>query len=357
MVQTIKKVEFWNFRNYERFCLVPNKKMTVIIGKNAKGKTNIVEGIQFLTTGESFRNPSTEEVIRWGSSKAKVSFIVCENKREYEESILFEKNKDIFLNGNRKRVADIKGKMPAVLFTPDDLFIVKGSAEKRRAAIDEIGSQLSESYYRLKKDYEKVVKQRNSLLKEVVFDEKILLSWTESLVDLGIRFYRHRLNLFSLVRERFIQIHDALQTGEEVDLLYLPSWSSFKKEGEEDEEGMRRGLLHKSEEERRRGITLIGPHRDEIVFLINGRDARSYASQGQQRTLILAWKLAEVEVIRAIKGYPPVLLLDDVMSELDEHRRLSLLSYVNENVQTIITTTNKGYFSKEMLKMATLIEL
>ena len=354
----IEKLDLVNYRNYDSASFPLGEGITIITGPNAVGKTNLVEALRFLTTGESFRRPDNVDVIRWGCDQASISFNAHDGKRELVHALQFTDRRTFFQNGKRKRVVDACGQIPSVLFTPDDLRIVKDSADRRRASLDSMGVQLSATYRSVKSDYEKVVKQRNLLLKDENADAAILDSWTESLVSLGSLYYSHRRSLFERIKVRFVEVYRNLISSEEVTLEYVPSWVRYGYGPEEDPaDVMRRAEERLLPKERIVGSTFVGPHKDEVLFIIDGRDARKFASQGQQRMLVLAWKLAEVEVMEDIDDQTPLLLLDDVMSELDVDRRSSLMDFISDKIQTVITTTNMDYFSDDMLATSKVIRL
>lgn len=307
--------------------------------------------------GESFRHPETKDVIKWGSDSASASFVAHNGKRELTHSVSFGDKRTFFQNGKRIKVVDICGTIPSVLFTPDDLGLVKNSAEQRRSTLDDIGIQLSKTYRSIKADYDRVVRQRNVLLRDENVSSSSIEPWTESLISLGSMYYTHRKNLFEKLKVQFEEVYAELVSTEHASLEYVASWQSRGYEGDDAEECIRESIDDLYAEECRRGVSLIGPHRDEIIFTIDGRDGRKYASQGQQRTLVLAWKLAEVRVVKNIHEQTPLLLLDDVMSELDADRRSSFTKFISDSIQTIITTTNLNYFSQDMLDNATIIEL
>jgi DNA replication and repair protein RecF len=240
------------------------------------------------------------------------------------------------------------------VFTPDDLELVKGPAERRRAAADDIGAQLSPAYAKLRRDYGRVIRQRNALLKEGVAGPA-LEAWDEQVVTVGARLLVHRLGLVSKLMERAASHYAALASSEALTWTYddrcglgdpgtlmVPS-------AEAAEEAIRMEMARRAHEERRRATTLVGPHRDDIVLLVDGRDARAFASQGQQRSAALAWKMAEVDLIEEVSRVRPVLLLDDVMSELDARRRQALGAAVMGRTQAFVTTTNLGYFTEDLL--------
>lgn len=350
-----------NFRNYPHIDVSLDRNITLIIGENAVGKTNIIEAIQLLTTGESFRNPTPEEMILWSEKVSSISYYALEDRRELEVRAIIDDKKTFSINGKRKRVADLRGVFPSVLFTPDDLRIIKDSSVKRRDALDNVGIQLSKTYSTLKSEYERIVRQRNSLLKDDEVSKVVMDSWNESLIGVGALFYKHRRNLFEKMRERFLDICSTVFPAHEIDVRYLPSWERYLECVGSDEaapeDNIKVALSAIELREQERGITLIGPHKDDIVFTIDGKDARTYGSQGQQRLLILAWKLSEVKVIEEIDEQIPILLLDDVMSELDKEKRELLIGYIAQDVQTVITSTNIDYFPAKTVESSTVIHI
>lgn len=336
--------------------LEADQNLTVIVAPNASGKTNILEAIDLVTSGNSFRSPLWRDVVRRGAENASVILTVSGEGREVEIRLDIVGNQRRYtVNGKpKKRVAEVRGIIPAVSFTPDDLAMVKGSADQRRSTLDALGDQMSQAYEAIRSDYDRVLKHRNALLKNPSLALDLLDPWTEKLIEVGVAFYSHRRRLFERLTGIVSERYETLSNGETLEIEYVPSWG---RTSESPEDGFRRALEEVLLQERARGITLVGPQRDELVFRIDGQDARAFASQGQQRTVTLAWKLAEITVIQDVLEKPPILLLDDVMSELDAQRREALTAFVGTTVQTFLTTTNTGYFSDAMLADATVIEL
>ena len=360
------------YRSFPSFELDLARGVTVLVGHNAVGKTNLVEALQLLTSGRSFRKPSPRELVRAGGTRCSMKLTLEGEGRVIDMGCVVEDGKRSFMrNGKRCRAAGVRGVVPSVLFCPDDLDLVKRGARLRREALDGFGIQLNESYAQLAGTYERTVEQRNSLLKEPFCTRDLLDAWNDSIASTGAALTVHRLALLSRIRERLIDVYAGLSGGEAADVSYGPSWGSSdaimlpaaadaSTRADRIEAVRARiaaALGERAGEELRRGITLVGPHRDEIAFTIDGRDARTFASQGQQRSLVLAWKIAEVEVTREILGRPPLLLLDDVMSELDETRRQAFLGLVGGGVQTVITTTNLGYFDDSALERAKVVKI
>ena len=357
---SITHLELIDFRSYERFTIEPDRELTILVGPNAAGKTNVIEAIELLTAAESFRRPGWGDVVRWGADEARLELRAAGDGRVLDTIMRagLTGKRSYEVNGKiRRRVSEVAGIVPCVVFTPDDLRIVKDSADRRRSAVDGVGDQLSPAYRSARIEYERILKHRNSLLRDEARENEMLELWTSRLIDSGSSFGGHRRRLFERLSARMSEVYRMLSSGERLTAVYLPSWEGHTLEDADPRDAMRTALRQRRKEETGRGTTLVGPHRDDVLFSIDGRDARSFASQGQQRTIALAWKLAEVGVIAEIGGQPPVLLLDDVMSELDETRRHSLAKFVGEAAQTFVTTTNLGYFEDELVRRALVVHL
>ncbi|MEG0380140.1 MAG: DNA replication/repair protein RecF [Kurthia sp.] len=353
------------FRNYSSFELHNIESLTIFVGHNAIGKTNIVEGIQLLTALTSFRNPTGKQLIAWNKEAAHLSISVKNKSRDLKLKLTIQEGKRAyFLNGKPKRIQTLKGLVPSVTFTPDDLALVKGSQSGKRSALDTLGSQLSQNYYVIKKDYEKILQHKNRLLKdegsEAFFD-----SIDETLLTVGTQLYCYRSAMFKKLLVWIEYYYKEITGGKEsVGGAYIPSWidgedvrDNLIVGKDEAYEMMRASLDSLKDEERRRKRSLVGPHADKIEFYIHDKNARTYASQGQQRSIVLSFKLAELALIREMLDQKPILLLDDVMSELDESRRDALMGFITGDIQTFITTTNLHYFSENILNRARIVRL
>lgn len=362
----ISAVHLRSFRNYEDLRIEPAEGLTILVGPNAAGKTNVIEAIQICTAGRSFRRPRWDEVVKWGAPAAGLSVTAQDDRTEVvlDTTIDAEGSRRFRVNGVRRaRMSDFQGIIPSVVFTPDDLTLAKGPAEVRRNDIDDLGEQLSKAYGVIRRDYQRVLRHRNVLLREWRANDSDLEPWDELLVTLGAKLFTHRRGLVRRLVEHAEPIYHDLAGGEELDVTYLDrcgvGLTSVREEVKpaDVEQAFRVELVARRADERVRLATLVGPHRDDIGFIIGGKEARTYASQGQQRTVALAWKLAEVSVVEDVLGRKPVLLLDDVMSELDAARRRALTDLVMNDVQTIVSTTNTGYFDDETLSAATIVRI
>ena len=367
MTLSIEHIGFTNFRNYERFELNDIGALTLFVGPNAVGKTNIVEGIQLMTALSSFRHPLIDQVIKHGERYARAEARVTGDDRVLDIVMLLESHKRKYtLNGKARRPADLKGLIPSVSFTPDDLDLVKGSMSVRRTAIDALGSQLSPNHYLIKKDYEKVIRYKNRLLKEEA-QVTLIDSINETLVTCGAQLACYRAALFAKLAPEISRRYADIAQGEKLQVTYVPSWmvpvsretpcgvASFSRD--ESRDALTSALEARRGEELARRKSVVGPHSDEIGFYIEGKNAGNYGSQGQQRSIVLACKLAEASIIEDMLSQKPVLLLDDVMSELDEHRRHALVEFISGDMQTFITTANLAYFDDSLLKNASVVQL
>lgn len=371
MAFSIARVGYRDFRNTQELLLEPGPRLTILVGPNAAGKTNCVEGIQVLTAGSSFRHVSPADLIRRGAERAQLRMHVQSEKRELDLTYdVFPTKKLLSINGKRRPAAEGRGILPSILFYPDELMVVKGGAAGRRELVDAFGVQLNAAYGRIVSDYRRAVVQRNALLKEAArtgapLDRGMFDAWTESLVSAGAMLYLYRTALLGRLAPHVARIYSELAGGETAGLAYASAYMEPAGDAAEKpapsrgdvEDRLRARLGEVFADEARRCQTLAGPHLDDVEFEIGGLPARSFGSQGQQRTLVLAIKLAQVELVREMQGQYPVFLLDDVMSELDSKRRGRLFDLVQGGMQTIVTTTNLEYFRPEELAEAVVVRL
>lgn len=342
-----------NFRNYGAFDIEWSPGTNIITGLNAQGKSNLLEAVSYLSIASSFRGSKDADIIRWGQD-----FFYAEGRIEKQagESNLSvgysrEGRKSAKVNGNqRKKLSDFIGILNTVVFSPEDLDIVKSSPSRRRKYLNGEMIQLFPSYLGMLFQYQKIVAQRNNLLKEPVSrksKESLLGVWDEQLADTGSKIIKKRLEILKKLTPLARLMHRKITNGqEELEIVY---------EGLEKEEILRTAeiifikkiflekILAVRSEELSRGVSLVGPHRDDLKLIINNKDVRKFGSQGQQRTTALSLKLAELELMKAETSEYPVLLLDDVMSELDEKRREQLLNIIGRKVQTFITVTDTDF--------------
>ena len=364
-------LKFHNFRNYENLELPEIQNLTIFVGPNAIGKTNIIEGIQLMTALESFKNPRVSELMTWGSEGGFLEAGIVSNVRNLSIRLDLKNNRRAYaLNNKRKTATELQGLLPAVLFSPDDLTLIKGSSHYKRTALDLLGCQLSKTNRVIKRDYDKLLKHKNSLLKEQG-SALLLESVNELLVQSGLQLYRYRIALFKNMATRVLDVYQSITCGRErVELSYIPSWENEDvKQAASDapytpdydlgdaKTAFERALSNRGLEEQVRMRAVVGPHADKIEFFIDGKNASLFGSQGQQRSIVLAWKIAEVGILQELLGQKPILLLDDVMSELDEQRRNSLVELLLQDIQTFVTTTDVSFFDPELVDRAHVIRL
>jgi DNA replication and repair protein RecF len=353
------------FRNYESLELHPGEGLNVFVGENAQGKSNLLEAIHLLATTRSLRASRESEMVRRdGSGMAEMATISAEVLRERETDAALEvtvfptDKKSVRVNGARRpRVIELLGQLNAVFFGAIDLAIVHGDPSVRRRYLNIEISQISPKYVFDLASYKKVLEQRNRLLKEMrerPYRDIGLDAWNEQMFRHGAPLVEKRRFFVERLAPIADEIHRDLTDGaESLEVRYLPSVTLPAEEASPAyEKAFRSEVERVAQEEIRRGVTLVGPQRDDMQFLINGMDARTFASQGQQRTVVLALKLAEYRLMEEYVGEPPILLLDDVMSDLDDRRRAHLLEWIRSRGQTFLTCTSTRSIPPETLAAA-----
>lgn len=356
----VEQVEIKQYRNINHLELACGEKTYVFVGENGQGKTNILEALYVLALGKSHRTRSHKELIQLDQSEARVcAGVTRQGQRATLQVTLNEKGKRMSINGiEQRRISQYIGSFPVVMFSPEDLSIVKGSPQYRRKLIDTEIGQVSPSYVHNLSQCNKVILQRNHLLKQLakkrVEESDLLDVLTLQLVELAAQIWKKRYYFVHALVRWAKEIHQEITTGRDaLEIEYAPSitvhsemdlkqmqdllWSELKK------------IRHK---ELMRGTTLLGPHRDDLCFSINSKPLLSFGSQGQQRTAALSLKLAGLEFIKQETGIYPILLLDDVLSELDDLRKTRLLDTIYHRVQTFITSTSVDGIDPNILEKA-----
>lgn len=339
----VESLKLQNYRNYEYLNMNFDEKINIIYGDNAQGKTNILESMYVCATSKSHRGSKDREIIRFDNNESHIKVNVKKNDMNYRIDMHLKKNKPkgIAVNGIPiKRAVELFGILNIVFFSPEDLNIIKNGPSERRRFIDMELSQLDKIYLDCLINYNKVVNQRNSLLKEYAFSgrEDIISSldiWDMQLVKYGNDVIKSREKFVKEINDLVKSIHTKLSGDrEQLEIIYEPC---VKEQDFESE------LVRVRDRDLKFKCTNIGPHKDDMCFLINGMDVRKYGSQGQQRTAALSLKLAEIELVKQIIHDTPVLFLDDVLSELDSRRQNFLLDSIG-NIQTMITCTGLDEF-------------
>ncbi len=331
----IKNLYMENFRNYESQKISFDREKNVFYGLNGQGKTNIIEAVYYFCTCKSFRSVNDKEVIKFDKDYSHIRIDFESGGRDNTADIYISHNKSVKVNGiNLERLSELIGMTNMVIFTPEHLNLIREGPGVRRSFIDVFISQIKPRYFSCLMNYYKVLKQRNNMLK----NPKMLKTsdiWNEKLASFGVEICRYRKEALSKMDE---YIKNYSTEEESFSIQYCPS----VKGDPTDKENFLKRLNESMERDIEKGITLTGPHRDDFDVLINGRSLKKYGSQGQTRSGVLKIKLCECEMIKNITGEEPVLLLDDVLSELDENRR----KYFSENIggrQVIITCTDRSF--------------
>jgi len=358
----LKNLKLLYYRNYNSVNLSFDNKINLIIGENAQGKTNLMEAIYLLAFTRSYRTTKDKELIHWEKNYAKIEGRI--NKRNQDiplEIQLSTKGKTAKLNHlEQKRLSNYIGAFNVVMFAPEDLNLVKGSPQVRRRFIDmEIG-QIQPVYIYHLRQYQKVLKQRNHMLKELqrhnTQNLTMLEVLTEQLVEHACEIIHRRFLFIKLLRQWAIPIHKGISRDKELlRIQYEATIDVLESDSMEKIANIYSAIFKENQEkEIERGITLYGPHRDDLLFFINDHDIQKYGSQGQQRTTALSLKLAEIELIKQEVGEYPVLLLDDVLSELDQYRQSHLLDTIKDKVQTFVSTTSISDIKHKTIEKADL---
>lgn len=330
----IQELTLNHFRNYEELAIQLDKGINIFKGDNAQGKTNVLEAIYLCATARSHRTSQEKEVIQWGQEAAHITLDV--QKRTFNDKIDFhltQKGKAVAINKLPvAKLGELFGTLTVVMFSPEDLQLIKKSPKERRRFIDIELCQFDKLYYYALKQYYKVLKQRNNALKQYQYmpNLEMLEVWDMQYIEYARAVIQKRSAFIQEMDEIAKSIHLDISGGkEELEVVYEPNVLEINLEEK---------LARYKQKDIMTQSSSVGPHRDDLKFLINGMDVKVYGSQGQQRTVVLSMKLAELRMMQKHLGEAPILLLDDVLSELDDHRQKYLFSYT-KNIQTLITCT------------------
>ena len=343
----VKKIILNNFRNYEYQEINLEENINIIYGNNAQGKTNIIESIFLAAIGKSFRAKRENELIKFGKENSKIQVEYKRKDREGKINIEIGDKKVFYINGvKQNKISNIVGNINIVMFTPDDIDIIKGGPTKRRRFLDMMISSLKPNYLHLLNMYNKVLEQRNNYLRK--YNEKdlsMLDIWDEQLAEYSSQIFDYRKKYIEKIEIKQIVIHKQVtESGKLDENIKIKYISNYK-----NKEDFLMSLKKVRNIDLKKGYTSIGVHRDDFIIYINDKDVSIFGSQGQQRTSILSLKLAELDVVEEEIGERPILLLDDFMSELDETRRKNFINRIKDN-QVIITCTDKIEIEGKILK-------
>lgn len=333
----IEKIKLTNFRNYKQLDLNLNKNINIIYGNNAQGKTNILESIFLCSFGKSFRTSKEKEMIKFNEKNSIVEIFYQKKDRNGKIKIEIGDKKQIYLNSIKiKKLSELLGNINIVIFTPDDINILKEGPANRRRFLDMMIGQLRPSYVYNLNMYLKTIEQRNNYLRQIKEEnkpEEMLEIWDEKLADYGEKIFNYRNEFIEKISKRINQIHNGItENKEELKIEYISNC--------EKKDTYLKILKERRKLDIIKGFTTKGVHRDDFMIYINGKEVNVYGSQGQNRTVILSLKLSELNVVYEEIGEYPILLLDDFMSELDEERRKNFLNNIKDT-QVILTGTEK----------------
>jgi DNA replication and repair protein RecF len=367
----LKNLHLLHFRNYKDQLVEFGAPKTILVGNNAQGKSNLLEAVELLSTLKSHRVTRDRDLVQEGAEWSRIVATLERQTGEIDLSLTLRRNgRRTVSRGSEplKRQIDFLGTINAVQFSSLDLDLVRGSPEHRRSWLDTLVIQLEPFYAHILQQYHQILRQRNALLKKfrepgIVNDASTstasrseLALWDAQLVTAGVRVMRRRARALQRLAPISHNWHQAISgSREKLEIKYLPNVGMEKDDLEWLQQAFLEKIQQRSIPEQHQGTTLVGPHRDEVAFSINQTPARQYGSQGQQRTLVLALKLAELKLIEEVIGEPPLLLLDDVLAELDLTRQHQLLETIQARFQTLITTTHLSAFDPVWLNASQIL--
>ena len=360
----LNRLHLRHFRNYREQEIIFSAPKTILLGDNAQGKSNLLEAVELLSTLKSHRVTRDRDLVLAGETESKITAQLTRKYGSIDLALTLRDKGRRTANLNQenlKRQLDFLGQLNAVEFSALDLDLVRGNPETRRQWIDSLLFQIEPVYAHILHEYQRVLKQRNSLLKQAeqrTLDPAELELWNHQLITTGTKVIRRRARIIDRLAPIAQIWHTRISKNTELlEIIYTPNITIIENTPESIYQAFIDRLHLRHAAEQSLGNTIVGPHRDEIELTINHTPAKAYGSQGQQRTLVLALKLAELELIEQIVGEPPLLLLDDVLAELDLTRQNRLLSVIEDRFQTLITTTHLGAFDAKWLDSSQILHV
>lgn len=352
----VSQVRMDHFRNYETLDIALDEGFNVVAGPNAQGKTNLLEGLSLLSTARLLRGQRDTEAISDGFDSMRVEGDLLQVHTTLAVSLERGSRKRVYVNSlGLPRASDLLGRLPSVQLTTEDMAIARGEPSDRRLFIDLLLSSLYPAYLHHLSLYKRALEQRNALLKQAQHhhvEEMAFEPWEEHLALHGTALRNHRVECIDALLEPAIEVHSLMGDGESLKLHYLPKDEATSVESAQE------NLVRGRAQDVHRGTTTNGPHRDDLLIEVGGREARLFGSQGQQRTAVIAIKLASLKVAKEELGAPPMLLLDDILSDLDERRRSHLIEAVlNGAGQALLTCTEASAAGKRILEQARIFEV
>lgn len=364
----LKSLHLRQFRNYRDQVVSFVAPKTILVGDNAQGKSNLLEAVELLATLQSHRTSRDRDLVQDGSAESRITATLEHRTGTVELAMTLRSTgrRSVAVNGQTlRRQLDFLGTLSAVEFSSLDLELVRGGPGYRRAWIDTLLIQLEPVYAHILQQYGVVLRQRNALLKQrhnktgaIAPDAMELAAWDAQLAALGTRVIRRRARAIKRIASLAEFWHREISnSSESLVVQYVPNVPLEQDDPGQIQQAFLTKIQQRAIAEQVQGTTLVGPHRDEVGFTINQTPARQYGSQGQQRTLVLALKLAELKLIESVIGEPPLLLLDDVLAELDPKRQRKLLETIQDRFQTLITTTHLDSFDAQWLRSSHVLQV
>ena len=359
----LRKIKLVNFRNYKNFNISFQKNINIIIGDNAQGKTNILESIYTLALTKSYRTTNDYNLIRLNQEK----FIITgetKDERVFKKLSLelYKGNKIAKINDNTiNKISDYIGNLYVILSSPDDLQMIKGSPSERRNFLNIEISQLSSNYIKKYNEFNKILKMRNDYLKLLytnsLCDYNYLDILTDNLIDREVEIYIERNNFINRINEYITEIYKNIAGIKDLKIIYETNVEFNNYDSNEIKKVLKEKYKKNQQREISMGMTLYGPHRDDFTFTIDGNDIKIYGSQGQQKLAFIALKFAEIPIFEEKTGTKPIILLDDIFSELDKTKKNKLIQYIDNDYQVIITSNDTKDISKKILKDANIFKI
>lgn len=359
----IHNLKLQNYRNFETLNLSLNQKLNIFIGNNAQGKTNILESIYILGMTKSFLSISDKNLIRFGENGFFVSgdFKIRDRKKNFQVS-MNEEIKQLKINQKIiSKMTDYISFIHIVIFSPNDLKLIKYNPQVRRRFINMELSQMDNNYVKLMNEYNVILKKRNDYLKQLKmgspFNELFFNILNNKYIELASSIYEKRKHFFDLLNQDITNIFYEIMGIDGLKIKYITSIIPNDWSFEEIKSTLKNKIEKNLEKEKNHGISLYGPHRDDFLFYLGEIDMSIYCSQGQQRIAVLALKLSEIAIIKKITGENPIVLLDDIFSELDLEKQNKLIKYIYKDIQTIITTTDLNKIDASLLNKAKIFKV
>lgn len=359
----LSTIKLQNFRNYENIQINLSPKINIIYGNNAQGKTNLLESIYYLSVTKSHHSFLDNNLIKNGENNLFVEGIIKDEDFSDKYSISLKEHKKILKINDEKinKISDYISNINTIFFYPDDLNLIKGNPEVRRRYLNIQLSQLSNIYFKNISDYNKLLKIRNDYLKKYVdridFDEKYFDIITDHLIDKSIYIYKMRKKYIFKINEYSQKISQYIYNNDNYKIIYTTNFDYLDFNDENIKEKIKEEYKKNLYRDKKYKITLLGPQKDDIEFIYDNKNLKFYGSQGQQRLGVLVFKLSEIDIFNDFKNTKPILLLDDVFSELDNNKKNNLLNYIDNDIQTIITTTDLSNLDKTLIEKANLIKI